>query len=126
MAESQVPATVLHAFHEQYPGAAIKACAKETKGSRIFYEIETDGGTSPHTVIYTPDGKVAETEVQIPVSQLPAAVQEAVKLASPTGTIKLAEIAQKRGQTVYEVEIAEGTRVVECVFDASGKLLEKK
>lgn len=124
VAESQVPPAVLRAFQGEYPGAVVKGYAKETKGFTVLYEIETDGRVAPHTVIYTPKGKLADTEVQIPPARLPAAVQEAVKTASPTGTIKQAEFGQNRGNTVYEVEVSEGGRIIEYKFDASGRLLK--
>ena len=89
-----------------------------------LYEIETDGNTAPHVVTYRADGQLAETEVQIPVAQLSVAVQDAVKKASPAGTIKGAEIVQKGGQAVIEVEVVEGKKIVEYKFDVSGRLLK--
>jgi putative PepSY-like beta-lactamase-inhibitor len=124
IAESQVPVAVLRAFQGEYPGAVVKGYAKETKGLTVLYEIETDGRVAPHTVVYTPKGKLADTEVQIPPARLPAAVQDAVKTASPTGTITQAEFGQNRGKTVYEVLVSEGTRTIEYKFDFAGRLLK--
>ena len=126
--ESQVPPTVLQAFRAQYPGAVAKNFAKETKWFTVLYEVETDGQGAPRIVTYTPAGKLVETEQQIPVAELPIAVQDAVKKASPMGTVKLVELSKKGGGVVYEVEISEGGRGVEYKFDPSGRLLktEKK
>jgi uncharacterized membrane protein YkoI len=126
--ESQVPPTVLRAFRAQYPGSIAKNFAKETKWFRVLYEVETDGQGAPRIVTYTPAGKLVETEQQIPVAELPVAVQDAVKKASPMGTVKLVELSKKGGGVVYEVEISEGGRGVEYKFDPSGRLLktEKK
>jgi len=94
----------------------------------VLYEVETDGQRAPRIVTYTPAGKLVETEQQIPVAELPVAVQDAVKKASPMGTVKLVELSKKGGGVVYEVEISEGGRGVEYKFDPSGRLLktEKK
>ena len=124
--ESQVPAVVLTAFRKQFPDARIKSHALEQKGSRTFYELATDGQGAPHSLIYTPSGELAETEIEVPFAQLPAVVQQAAKRASPMGTIELAEIAQKRGKTYYEVHFKENGRTLETMFDPSGNLVSKK
>ena len=49
--ESQVPAAVLQAFHQQYPAATFKGCTKEGTGGKVVYEVLTDGKSAPHTVI---------------------------------------------------------------------------
>ncbi|MBI1840752.1 MAG: PepSY-like domain-containing protein [Verrucomicrobia bacterium] len=125
--QADVPSPVMESFKKQYPRTTIQGCAKEVKGRSVFYEILTDGVSAPHTVIFTPDGKQAETEVEIPFTQLPAAVQEAVRKASPNGKIKVVEIAQKRSRpAVYELEILESGRVVDYVFDMSGHRIQQK
>jgi uncharacterized membrane protein YkoI len=124
--ESQVPAPVLAAFHQQFPEAHILKHALEKKGSRDFYELETDGKGAPHSLIYTPAGELAETEVAISFTQLPVVVQEASKRASPTGQVELVEIAQKKGKTFYEVHFKENGRTLETMFDPAGTLVEKK
>jgi uncharacterized membrane protein YkoI len=124
--ESQVPPTVLQAFRAQYPGAIAKNFAKETKLFTVLYEVETDGQGAPRIVTYTSAGKLVETEQQVPAAELPVAVQEAVKKASPTGTIKTVEVAKKGGDLVYEVEVSEGGRGIEYKFDPSGRLLKSE
>ena len=125
--EAEVPKVVVESFRREYPQAVIKSCARELKGHSTFYEIVTDGRSVPHTVIFTPDGKLAEAEVEIPFTQLPASVQEAVRTASPNGKIKVVEIAQKKGRpAVYELEIEEGNHVVDYVFDMTGRRIQQK
>lgn len=123
---SQVPAPVLAAFHKQFPEARITKHALEKKGGRDCYELETDGKGAPTSLIYTAAGELAETEIVIPFAQLPAAVQEAAKKASPTGIVELTEIAQKKGKTYYEVHFKENGRTLETMFDPAGKLVSKK
>ena len=124
--ESQVPAPVLTAFRQQFPDAHIRSHALEKKGTHSFYELTTDGKGAPQSVIYTPAGELAETEIEIPFSQLPSAVQEAAKRACPAGTVELTEIAQKRGKTNYEVHFKENGRTLEAMFDPAGNLMTKK
>jgi Putative beta-lactamase-inhibitor-like, PepSY-like len=123
--ESQVPAPVLAAFHQQFPATRITTQALEKKGTHSFYELGTDGKGAPHSLIYTPAGELAETEIEIPFAQLPVVVQEAAKRAAPTGKIELAEIAQKKGRTYYEVHFKEGGRTLETMFDPSGNLISR-
>jgi uncharacterized membrane protein YkoI len=124
--ESEVPGAVLQAFRQQYPAAVVKGYAKEEKWlGGTLYEIETDGAAAPHTAVYTRDGKLAEAEVKIQPSALPAAVRDAVTKASPTGTIKGAELSQQQaGQAVYEVLVTENGKKVEYKLDAGGRILK--
>lgn len=124
--ESQLPAPVLAAFRKQFPDAHITRQALEKKGSRDFYELETDGKGAPQSLIYTRAGELAETEIEISFTQLPVVVQAASKRASPVGRVELVEVAQKKGRTFYEVHIKEGGRTLEAMFDPAGNLVEKK
>lgn len=123
---SQVPAPVLAAFRKQFPDAGIKSHALEKKGSQTFYELATDGKGAPDNLIYTPSGELAETEIEIPFTQLPAVVQEAAKRASPKGQIEMTEIAQKKGKTYYELHFKENGRTLETMFDPARILVSKK
>ena len=124
--ETQVPAAVLTAFCKQFPGARVLKYALEKKGTREFYELETDGKGAPQSLIYTPAGELAETEIPIPFAQLPAAVQEGVRRTLPTRNIDLVEMAQNKGKTFYEIHFKEDGRAWEAKFDSTGNLLEKK
>jgi hypothetical protein len=77
-------------------------------------------------VLYWHDGTLIVIEETLPVSEMPRAVQDAIKRVSPSGVIEISEIL-KRGKTVeYEVLIREGKRSFELVLDPAGKILKRE
>jgi hypothetical protein len=79
-----------------------------------------------HSAVFKADDKGAEDETEIKVSDLPAAVRDAVKAAVPKGVIKSASLVKKDGKSVYEVDVQVGKQVRELTVDASGKVLSNK
>jgi hypothetical protein len=126
LARKEVPAAVLAAFERAYPKAKILGYTEETEDGKTAYEIESVEGKVHRDVLYWHDGTLIVIEETLPVSEMPRAVQDAIKRVSPSGVIEISEIL-KRGKTVeYEVLIREGKRSFELVLDPAGKILKRE
>lgn len=114
---SKVPAAVKAAFVKQYPGISVKW---EKEGAKYEAGFKQNGNTM--SALYEATGKLTETERDIKVSELPAAVLVYVKDHYKGKSIKEAAIIMKADGTVnYEAEVG-GKDVI---FDAGGKIIKK-
>ena len=68
--------------------------------------------------------ETGEAERELTPAELPASVRDAVTALYPLGTIGEVEAETEDGQTVYEVELMDGTREVELKVAADGTVLE--
>ncbi|HWQ03633.1 MAG TPA: PepSY-like domain-containing protein [Candidatus Nitrosotenuis sp.] len=126
LTRKDVPAPVLAAFTKAYPMAKVIGYTQETEGGKTAYEIESTEGKIHRDVLYWPDGTLIVVEESLPVTEMPRAVQDAIKKASPSGVVEISEIL-KRGKTVeYEVLIKEGAKKFELVLDPAGRILKRE
>src|SRR3954463_11287853 len=72
--EADVPANVKQAFQKQYPNVKVSEWEKE-QGN---FEAEFEKNKVETSVLIDAQGKILETEVEIQISELPAAVKEYV------------------------------------------------
>lgn len=114
MKAGKVPATVTAAFAQAYPNATDIHWEKEKSGD---YEVEFELDQVEMSVVYDAQGLEKEVETEIAVSELPAAVQTALK----GKRIKEAAKITKSGMTYYEAEV----KRKDLMFDASGKALDQ-
>lgn len=109
LSADKVPAVIKQAFAKAYPAAKAVKWDKEGKD----YEASFEQGKDELSVVFDEKGQVLETEKEIKVSELPAAVQQALKGKK----VKEAAIIIKGGKTVYEAEV--GGK--DLMFDSDGK-----
>src|SRR5688572_17639702 len=129
--ESQVPAAVKEAFKKQFPDLASPEWEKEG----AYYEAEFQvrrvnmengkavKGSIEKSVLFNEAGTLLQTEVEIKVSELPAAVSDYV--AKNLGGIKIKEaarITEANGTISYEAEVGKD----DYIFDANGNFLKKE
>ncbi|MDX6613569.1 MAG: hypothetical protein QOD75_2755 [Blastocatellia bacterium] len=120
-----VPVAVRTAFKAAYPNATIKGYAREKENGKTFYEIESTEGATGRDVLYNPDGSVAEVEETIALSDLPTAVQEAIRTKYPNAAVRSAEKTVTGDKVSYDVIVKNGRRRLELEFDADGNLKQK-
>lgn len=114
---SKVPAAVKTAFAKQYPGATAKWEKEDGK-----YEAGFKQNGNTMSALFGANGTMTESEIDIEVSDLPAAVLAYVKEHYKGKTIKEgAKITKADGTVNYEAEVA-GKDVI---FDANGKFLKE-
>ena len=99
---TSVPEVVKEAFKTAHP--TIKKMAWEQEDAN--FEVNYYENKREFSIVYSPEGKVLETENEILMSELPKLVSEAVMKEFPGRKIKeVAAIVKADGKTVYEVEI---------------------
>src|SRR5258706_10233732 len=99
--ESNVPDVVKTAFAKQYPGTAAKWEMEDGK-----YEASFKQNNDAMSVLYEANGSMTESEVDIKVEDLPAALLAYVKDHYSGKTIKEgAKITKADGTVNYEAEV---------------------
>ena len=78
-----------------------------------------------HYVEYDSNGKMTLHRQDLTDTQLPPTIASALKKDHPNHKVEEAEKITKDGVITYEVEL-EGKPDYEIIFDATGKILEKK
>ena len=118
--EKELPAPVKTTFSKAYdkPGKV-----KWNKEGKNEYEASFILNGKDISVVYSDDGVLQETETEISVAELPAAVTDYVtKNYKNTKIGEAAKIIKKDGSVVYEAEVNKK----DLLFDVSGKLLSKE
>jgi alpha-amylase/alpha-mannosidase (GH57 family) len=115
--ESQVPSAVRTAFDKKYPHTK-PGWDKEDAN----YEANFKQEGKAMSVVIDRSGTIVETETNIPVADLPKAIQEYMK--KNYGGIKIEEaarIVKANGDINYEAEVHHK----DIVFDANGKFIKE-
>jgi hypothetical protein len=114
---SKVPAPVKASFAKQYPNLAVKW---EKEGVKYEANFKLNGSTM--SALYESGGALTETEMDIKITDLPAAVTAYVKEHYAGKKIKeAAKLTNADGSVNYEAEV-NGTDVI---FDANGKFIKE-
>lgn len=91
------------------------------------YEVGFDTGKAKISAVITTAGVLKETETEMPVTQLPAAMQQA--LATRYKTTKITEAAKiisaATNVTIYEAEFCQGGKRRDVLFNADGTAVKK-
>lgn len=118
---SKVPASVKTAFVKRFPGAI----AEWGKENAKEYEAEFKFNGKAASANFLTDGSWVETEMEINMSELPAAVTAAVKTKHPGATIsKVYKIDNAKGELTYETEIKTGNKKQEMILKADGTIIK--
>lgn len=118
----QVPVAVTAAFQKAHPAAKQVKWEKEDGN----YEAEFKQGVEELSVVLTAAGQLLETETEIRVAQLPAAVRG--KLTSAYAGYQVTEAAKivtaATGATTYEAELRKPGKKMDVIFDANGEVVK--
>ena len=120
MSQDKLPAAVRTAFEKAHPG--VKATCEKEDGK---YEVSFKEGAKEYTLSYDEAGALTETEQKMPVAELPAPVQATLKKDFAGYKLGDAEMSDKNGKTVYEVEAKQHRKEYELVFSPDGALVSK-
>ena len=117
-----IPKAVADAFTKFFPAATnikwIKENAKE-------YEAEFKLNGKSVSANFLTDGSWVETEAEINIAELPAAVVAAVKTKHPGAAIlKAFKIETAKGRVTYETEIKTKNKKTEIILNADGTVVK--
>lgn len=114
--QNQPPQAVLQAFQKAFPNA--EDVDWELEGDR--YEAEFEQGDMEQSATFSATGQLIETETEIAVSELPAAIRDYISANYKGKKIReAARIVTPTGAVTYEAEVNRH----DLMFDASGKFL---
>lgn len=140
--QTTVPPAVLQAFAARFPTAPPAAWRREMQPVRPAYEYETHGDFKAReafstqevyeatfqlngwktSVVLTPAGLIQETETDLAVQALPAAVRASLARDFEAYQVQeAATIVRADGSTVYEAEVAQAGRTRDVLFTADGR-----
>ncbi len=118
---TEVPDAVKTAFFQKFPTAKKVKWVKEKNSE---YEASFMLNSKEVSALYLPDGKLKEVETEIPVSELPKAVTDAVTKKHPNAKIdEAAKIERSDNSIVYEAELKIGGKKTDLLFDESGNVV---
>lgn len=116
--ESEVPAPVKDAFSKAYPAAKEVKWEKEAAD----YEAEFKTAGKEQSVLFDSKGSLLETEAEIALTELPAAVNEYISKNYKGTKIKEAsKITDVKGVVTYEAEV----KGKDLIFDSTGKFVKE-
>lgn len=122
--QSEVPSVILNHFQKSFPKAA--DIDWEIKGN--YYEVEFETGLlgDDHKILYSRDGKLVRHEEEISKSNLPKTVLASIKRSfNGYRTDDIKKITEG-GKVIYNVELKSNSQEWKVVFDAQGRILQKK
>lgn len=131
MKEAQVPEAVKNAFKAKFPDVTDADWEKEGNDYEVEFEakrVNMDHGksvkeTCERSALFSANGTWLQTEEEIKVDQLPAAVSEYITKNLAGKKIKeAAKITDAEGKITYEAEVAK----TDYIFDAKGNFLKKE
>jgi hypothetical protein len=115
---SKVPAPVKTSFAKQYPGVTAKWEMEDGK-----YEASFKQQGHEISVLYDASGNMTESEMEIEVAELPAAIVDYVKSHRNGASVKeAAKITKTNGEINYEAVV----KSMALIFDAKGNFLKEE
>ncbi len=114
-----VPSAVKNSFAKNFAGITVKKWDKEDE--KFEANFTKDGKSMSAT--FTADGSLEETETDIKITELPAAVLNYIKANYKGATIKEAAIIEKPGsEKMFEAEV----KGKDLLFNGAGKFLREE
>ncbi len=115
--QKQVPAEVKQAFASRFPGVSANWEQENSKYEANFKQMGHE-----MSAVFTKNGRMEESEMEINVKELPTRIIEYVKTNYKGRTIKeAAKITKEDGSINYEAEV-DGK---DLIFDKDGRFLKK-
>ena len=120
---SQLPAVVLEAAKKMLPGGLVTGAEKEIVGKTHAYEVKMRKSGVGYEFVFTPEGKLVESEKEISRSDAPKGVVEAGLAAVPGSTFKSVEVIERDGKKTYHVKSTLKGAQYKMVVSPDGKVI---
>ncbi len=127
----QVPAAVMKAIKNRFPGADVSSVEKEKEDGQVMYDVELKHKGRKYEMDIKDDGTIVEIEKEVAVGDTPEAVLQAVKAKYPGSKVEeIMEVNKVEGKKEtpvhYEITIvgADGKKK-EVVVSLDGKKVGK-
>ncbi|MGZ8219125.1 PepSY domain-containing protein [Methylomagnum sp.] len=127
---SDLPPDVKAAADKAVPGAKWHSAEQETGKGGVHYELKGKGIENDREVEVEvmPDGKLLQTEIEVPMKEVPEPVRAAFKERWPDSKPKeVKAVTRQNGASGYEFEEARGLgKEFEVFISGDGKTVEVK
>lgn len=121
--QATVPVAVKTAFAAKYPGVQkVKWSLEKSDEFEAEYKVRGVEASS----LFAIDGSFLGCEVEIKRSELPQAVQDALKDFAAYKLDEIEKATDSNNIVTYEMEATKGKEKLEIAFDATGKLVKKE
>lgn len=112
------PQAVLSAFAQKFPKATKVTWWKESKTE---FEAEFTENGVKHSANFSETGKWLETETAVDFNSFPEKVKAIFNAQHKGAKIhETAKIEKADGTVIYEIEIKEGIKTIDCLYHADG------
>lgn len=118
--ESQVPSVIVNNFKKEFPKATDIEWERQGDQYKVEFEI---GWDIDYDAWYNASGELIRYIMEISTSEIPEAVQTAIRNEYPGYRIDDAEKITENGVETYKVEVEKGKEEIDLVFSKDGKLL---
>ena len=119
----KLPKPVVDAVKAKFPDAKLTGTEKETKGDKVYFEVEFTTKGKSAEMLLTPEGKIVSIEKEIEAKDLPKAVSAAVDARFPKATVRKVEEETKDKAVSYQVVLETAKkRPAAIALDSSGKV----
>jgi hypothetical protein len=121
-----VPQAVRDAMDALYPVGTYVGAEKESSGGELYYELAKEVNGFKVEAMFRPDGTLHEEEIEIPVADVPPAVQDAIRKAWPQGEVTAWEMirAPNGNITEYHVKLEHEGKAHKIVVTTAGKIVK--
>jgi len=114
---SQLPAGVLAALHERFPGAQVLEAELEEEDGETEYGVTASVNGQVLDVAFAPSGTILEVEEEVASTDLPLALREYLEALFPGAVVDEAAIVRAPDQSMYELTWAQpGQQALEATF----------
>lgn len=119
---SDVPSNLTDSFQQAYPDVT----DIEWEMDGMNYKVEFDKDRMEHEIWYNKDGQTVRMEQELTESDLPEAINLAIKSKYDGFSIDSVEMTEMDGKKTYEVELEKGWDTEKkVVFDSDGKVVKE-
>lgn len=124
---ADLPGPLLEKVQQLVPGATVtKIKVKDRAGQRMYKVDIRIGENRKGKIELSADGTLLKFKLDFDLAGLPKAVAQAAQELYPDADFDKAEQEVKDGRTSFKVKFRQGGLKLEAVFDAGGKLLERR
>jgi hypothetical protein len=112
---------------KEFPAARTSSCKEEHEDGQDQFEVKLDNGGERVEVDVAPDGKILQTEVVIPLDQVPAKVMAAFTAKYPGAKPSRAEKQLRTGNgAFFEIAFPAEPKRKEATFAEDGTFVEEE
>jgi uncharacterized membrane protein YkoI len=128
----KVPAKVMAAIKDRFPGAEINSVEKETEDGKVVYDVELKQKDRKYEMDIQEDGTVLEIEKEVFSKDVPKAITDAIAAKYPKSTVKeVMEVNKVTGKEEtpihYEVELVTAEqKKLEVIVSLDGKSVKEE